>query len=231
LSNNRSGNCDISVGESNSGYFVDSGYNLESDAARSCMFSSAKHDVVGVDPQLDPLKPNGGPTVTMRPALSSPAVNAIPNPTAGLCPGTDQRGVARPQGSGCDIGAVERGIPQPTPRGVIFAVTFPDCTKLHVGYNRFQDGTIVRWAVSTDGFGQVATGSFTAIGGGEAGSKTYHFLTQPLGTTLRPDPVHSHVHFTWTGGGKLVVTRNPSCASDAPAPVTPTPANSESRSV
>jgi hypothetical protein len=232
VSNNRSGNCDISVGESDSGYFADAGYNLESDAARSCMFSSAKHDIVGADPQLDRLEPNGGPSLTMRPALTSPVVNAIPNPTSGLCPGTDQRGVARPQGTGCDIGAVERALPAPTPQGVIFAVTFPNCTSLHVGYNRFQNGTVVRWTVSTDGFGQVAAGSFTAIGGGSAGSKTFHFLTQPLGTTLRADPVHSHAHFTWTGGGKYVASRNPVCPSGTPAPPEPaSPSPDVSRSV
>jgi hypothetical protein len=37
------------------------------------------------------------------PAANSPALNVAAN-----CPATDQRGVARPQGAGCDIGAVER---------------------------------------------------------------------------------------------------------------------------
>jgi CSLREA domain-containing protein len=58
------------------------------------------------DPQLGALQNNGGPTQTMLPAATSPAVDNTPGPT---CPTpTDQRGFARPQGSGCDAGAVER---------------------------------------------------------------------------------------------------------------------------
>jgi hypothetical protein len=105
LSNNASGNCSIS--NDPSATFTDNGYNLEDDAGASCRFSATKHDRVGVDPQLDPVADNGGPTQTQRPISGSPAIDAIPNPTSGLCPGTDQRQVARPQGSGCDIGAVE----------------------------------------------------------------------------------------------------------------------------
>jgi uncharacterized repeat protein (TIGR01451 family) len=54
---------------------------------------------------LGPVADNGGPAPTMLPAPSSVLVDAIP-PAA--CPITvDARGVARPQGSGCDVGAVE----------------------------------------------------------------------------------------------------------------------------
>ena len=56
------------------------------------------------DPQLEPLANNGGTTQTLLPALASAAVDAI------ACNATtdDQRGVTRPQLTGCDIGAVER---------------------------------------------------------------------------------------------------------------------------
>jgi hypothetical protein len=41
----------------------------------------------------------------MHPLLAgSPAIDAG---AADVCPGTDQRGVTRPQGAGCDIGAYE----------------------------------------------------------------------------------------------------------------------------
>ncbi len=63
------------------------------------------------NPNLGPLASNGGPTQTYLPAAGSPAIDKIPNPTTAdgfsLCPGTDQRGVTRPQGSKCDIGSVE----------------------------------------------------------------------------------------------------------------------------
>jgi len=57
------------------------------------------------DPQLAPLDDNGGDTQTHALSPDSPAVNAIP---AGECiVDTDQRGLPRPFGAGCDIGAVE----------------------------------------------------------------------------------------------------------------------------
>ncbi|MEZ5465530.1 MAG: choice-of-anchor Q domain-containing protein [Lysobacteraceae bacterium] len=56
------------------------------------------------DPLLGPMQNNGGFTPTLLPAAGSSAIDAG---SAGTCPAEDQRGVARPQGSGCDIGAVE----------------------------------------------------------------------------------------------------------------------------
>lgn len=57
------------------------------------------------------LAANGGPTKTMLPAVGSVAIDAIPVGTPGLCDGTtppDQRGVTRPLGAACDIGATEQ---------------------------------------------------------------------------------------------------------------------------
>jgi hypothetical protein len=60
------------------------------------------------DPLLGALADNGGPTLTMLPGTGSPAIDAFPA-DAGACPAPiDQRGIQRPQGEGCDIGAVER---------------------------------------------------------------------------------------------------------------------------
>jgi hypothetical protein len=58
------------------------------------------------DPLLDPagLQDNGGPTQTIALQPGSPAIDAA---VVANCPATDQRGVARPQGAGCDIGAFE----------------------------------------------------------------------------------------------------------------------------
>jgi hypothetical protein len=61
-----------------------------------------------VDPKLGPLQANGGPTQTMAIALTSPARNAIPGAACAVA--RDQRGVHRPQGPGCDIGAYERKV-------------------------------------------------------------------------------------------------------------------------
>jgi hypothetical protein len=92
---------------------VDSGYNLESDAAASCGFSAAAHDLVGVNPLLRPLGAYGGPTLTAPPLASSVVISdAPPGPCAVA---VDQRRVPRPQPAGgrCDIGAVEWAPPAP----------------------------------------------------------------------------------------------------------------------
>jgi hypothetical protein len=53
---------------------------------------------------LDSLADNGGPTLTHALLTGSPAIDAADD---AVCPATDQRGVARPQGAGCDVGAYE----------------------------------------------------------------------------------------------------------------------------
>src|SRR5205085_817722 len=80
------------------------GHNLVHHTA-GCTFTMKSSDIVGKDPKLGSLKDNGGPTPTVAPSASSPAVDAIGK---AACPvSTDQRGVHRPQGPRCDIGAVE----------------------------------------------------------------------------------------------------------------------------
>jgi hypothetical protein len=78
------------------------GHNLDSDG--SC-FLTAPGDLPKHNPLLGPLAYNGGPTETQALRPGSPAIDAG---TADGCPQYDQRGVARPQGAGCDIGAYER---------------------------------------------------------------------------------------------------------------------------
>lgn len=86
-------------------FLTGGGHNLDTD--NSC-FSGI--NVVHGDPLLGPLALNGGPTKTHALGVGSPAIDAGTN--AG-CPATDQRGISRPQGPSCDIGAFEftPGIP------------------------------------------------------------------------------------------------------------------------
>ena len=97
--------CSISPGSA----VVSGGYNSSSDT--SCGFTGTG-DVQGVASGFGPLADNGGPTQTRLPTAGSPLIGAIPAGTPGLCDGTpatnDQRGVARPQGAACDVGAVEQ---------------------------------------------------------------------------------------------------------------------------
>jgi hypothetical protein len=79
----------------------DGGYNIET--GNSCGLGGSSQ--INTDPQLQDLASNGGPTQTMAITTGSPALDVIPS---GLCAtSTDQRGVSRPQGSGCDVGAYE----------------------------------------------------------------------------------------------------------------------------
>lgn len=94
IANNPSGgNC--------SGTVVSAGNNLDSD--NSCGLVSAG-DLPNTNPLLGPLQNNGGPTLTHALLAGSPAIDAGDN---GFCSATDQRGILRPQGPVCDIGAFE----------------------------------------------------------------------------------------------------------------------------
>jgi uncharacterized repeat protein (TIGR01451 family) len=95
------GNCTV--------FGADGGYNL--DDGTSCGFSSANNSLSNTDPLLDSagLQDNGGPTQTIALQPGSPAIDAIPSTVngCGTTITTDQRGISRPQGPGCDIGAFE----------------------------------------------------------------------------------------------------------------------------
>lgn len=99
VANNSGGNC----GRSSQTEPINSlGYNLDSGV--SCEFNVANNDLNNTDPLLGPLQDNGGDTWTHALLNGSPAIDP-----AGYanCLTTDQRGISRPQGSACDIGAFE----------------------------------------------------------------------------------------------------------------------------
>ena len=108
IANNTGGDCLFAVSSL--------GHNLDSDG--TCNLT-ATGDLSNTDPLLGPLQDNGGPTFTHTLLPGSPAIDAIPleactdkdgNPIT-----TDQRGVLRPQGAACDLGAFEFQPPPPTP--------------------------------------------------------------------------------------------------------------------
>ena len=84
---------------------ADGGHNLS--------FGDSTCPGAHANPELASPRDNGGPTETVALGRGSPAINRVPNKGA-HCPGTDQRGVERPQRGACDIGAFEVAVPQIT---------------------------------------------------------------------------------------------------------------------
>jgi hypothetical protein len=94
------------IGDGCSGTMMDGGGNIDTGA--TCGFTNgvngSQTNVVAAALNLGPLANYGGPTQTMLPGPGSVAIDAIACTKA---PATDQRDVTRPQGTLCDIGAVE----------------------------------------------------------------------------------------------------------------------------
>ncbi|MEJ5312618.1 MAG: choice-of-anchor D domain-containing protein, partial [Anaerolineae bacterium] len=130
------------------------------------------------DPQLDPLADNGGPTFTHALLPGSPALDA------GLCLAeapTDQRGIVRPQGPACDIGAYEAGYP-------VLALSKSAAPESDVAYHGAVTYTLV---LSNSGAGDAAGVLLTDT---LPVSVTFaHFVTP------RSDLVYANGVITWTG--------------------------------
>jgi hypothetical protein len=85
---------------------VSGGHNFSPDG--SCGVGAGAGDVnAGGDPGLSVLADHGGPTLTMMPTVGSALIDRIPSGFSTCAGQLDQRGVARPVGGSCDIGAVE----------------------------------------------------------------------------------------------------------------------------
>lgn len=90
------------------------------DSDGTCYLTSTG-DLPNTNPLLDPLALNPpGTTQTHALQPGSPATDHIPPGVngCGTTVSTDQRGVSRPQGGGCDIGSYELIVTTPTPSPV-----------------------------------------------------------------------------------------------------------------
>ena len=93
-----------------SGSISSAGFNLVQ--TPDACFTAGVDDIPPTDPLLDPvLSDNGGTTFTHALLSGSPAIDAGNPADLGTgppaCESTDQRGVTRPRGETCDIGAYE----------------------------------------------------------------------------------------------------------------------------
>jgi hypothetical protein len=171
------------------------GYNAQDLNDPNC-FLTMSTDQNTVNPRLGLLQNNGGGTDTLLPAAGSPLVGAG-DPTG--CSPSDQRGVPRPQGERCDIGAVERttlvpGTPVVTDitRSGAVATATADPGFLGGSYS-FRYGTTAGYGLMTSSVPLLgATGLQTASTSlaGLAPGTTYHVqlvITAPDGTAASPD--------------------------------------------
>ncbi len=93
------------------GIVMSQGYNLVQSLSGCTLAGDPTGNIIGEEALLGALQDNGGATLTHALLSGSPAVNAA-NPAApggggGACEAADQRGISRPQGAQCDIGAFE----------------------------------------------------------------------------------------------------------------------------
>jgi len=144
------------------------------------------NNLIGDNLQLGPLQDNGGPTMTVLPLPGSPAIDGADGAN---CPATDQRGVQRPQGVGCDIGAVEvtaapslmlpgdmtRDATSPDGAVALFTATATNYGGDSItaicdpaSGSTFPVGTTTVTCMATDDLNQTTTGTFTitVIGAG-----------------------------------------------------------------
>ena len=167
---NAGGNC--------SGSLLDGGHNLGfGDSTCPATFATG-------NPNLGALQDNGGPTRTISLGAGSAAIDQIPAAGSG-CPPTDQRGVPRPSGPKCDIGAYEVAPPvavtdAPTKTastGATLAATVTANGGAADTTVSFQYGTTTRYGTATaiQGVGGVVAVPVLLAVTGLKPNTTYHY--------------------------------------------------------
>jgi hypothetical protein len=157
IAQNANGDCSNGGGASQFSTSVDSGNNLDGGDG-SCFRGGAASDKVAVaNPLLGQPADNGGPVLTDRLEIGSPAIDGG---TDVDCPATDARGVPRPQGASCDIGAYEFA-----PASLSLANSAPATAATGVPFDETitvsQPGTMTNTASATDDEGANVSGSAT----------------------------------------------------------------------
>ena len=144
---------------------------------------------------LGPLAANGGATMTHALVAGSPALDVVPTSD---CAATDQRGVSRPQGLACDIGAFER---VPPPPGFVFNGFFAPVS--NPALNAVNSGRAIPVRFSLGG-----NKGLTIFEGGypatqqvacdlSGGTSTVTETTSAGNSTLSYDPVSGTYTYVW----------------------------------
>ncbi len=160
------------VGNNCVGTITNGGNNI--DSGTSCGFGSTSGSLSSTNPQVSALGNYGGPTQTMAPIASSPAINAgnatvcaatpgSPNYGAG---GNDQRGQPRRSGY-CDVGAFEAqpasvaAVSGSTPQSTHVSTPFgmPLTVKLQDAYGNALGGLAVTFTTPSTGASAILSGA------------------------------------------------------------------------
>lgn len=163
---------------------IDQGHNLDDVDANCNLTDQTSHP--NVNPRLGPLKNNGGPTNTFALLPGSPAIDRGDNAACFL---TDQRGVDRAQGFGCDIGAFEFARPHITISSPRDRAHYRQGKHVHAAFACSEDGVggLIASCVGTVKRGQLidtskpGTKHFTVTATDKAGnrvSKTVHYTVK-----------------------------------------------------
>jgi CSLREA domain-containing protein len=199
------------------------GPNLDSDS--TCFPGASDHHA---NPDLQSLYPNGGQTDTLALSAYSPAIDAGRGST---CPTVDQRGIARPQGAACDLGAYEATAPlvaTGAATGVgadtatISGTANPDDQS---AFSYFQYGTSTAYGFATGGryvgelYGDTPLSSqLTSL----APDTTYHYRTvgvSAIGISYGADQTFTTAALPPTGTTPTATAPTPTLT--APATITP----------
>jgi hypothetical protein len=197
---------------------ISQGHNLSDDTSCSSYFAQTgdlNNTAAGLDPSG--LQNNGGPTQTIALLATSPAVDAIPvspinycTATDGTTPiATDQRGIRRPQGPACDIGAFELAR-DTTPPLVSNVLATPDPVAIN-------NGVILTATVddSTTGGSNIASAQYSVNGGPfipmQAADSTFDGVTENVIASVAPFSAAGVYNLCVTGTDSAGNTSDPSC--------------------
>lgn len=136
------------------------GHNLDSDGSCLTPGVAQASDLSSGTANLGPLADNGGPAPTHALLAGSDALDAGDNAVCAAAPvnGVDQRGVARPQGAQCDIGAYEAPVSNAAP-----AVFVSSTSSGAVAEVPFRDEDILRYDPSSGNWALFFDGSDVGI--------------------------------------------------------------------
>ncbi len=223
------------------GTFTSDGHNLSDDTSCNSLFTGIG-DLNNTPAGLASggVKDNGGPTKTIALLATSPAVDAIPvSPTNdctaidGTTPiATDQRGVTRPRGPACDIGAFEL-VPSATPTPTLTPTATPTKTATPTASaTATKTATPTATATATPTATASATRTPTPTATATPGGGRITVSPRKLSLSTTGDaPVTLPVVVTNMGTGPLLVTvggpaHNPPFSIDKPAFTVPPSASS-----